>query len=53
MINAIEIAFIPGFMFGIEFPGDETSAFMVLDIAIFRLIWWRIPIEELEKEEKK
>jgi hypothetical protein len=48
MINAFEFAFIPGLMFGIEFPSDETTAFFVIDLGILRVIWWRIPTDDLE-----
>lgn len=48
MINAFEFAFIPGLMFGIEFPNDETTAFLVIDIGILRIIWWRIDASDLE-----
>lgn len=48
MINAIELAFIPGLMLGIEFPHDNTDAFLVIDLIIVRIIWWRIDASSLE-----
>jgi len=51
MINAFELSFISGIMFGIEFP-DMTNAFLVLDLGILRIVWYRVSQEELDEINK-
>jgi len=50
MINVFELSFIPGIMFGIEFP-DISEATIVIDIGIIRFIWYRIDPKDLEDME--
>jgi len=52
MIHAFEVAPIPGVMLGIEFPMDGV-AFVVIDLFILRIIWYKIDPEDLEEETPK